>query len=65
MNESPMMTLNQVADYLKVHPSTIYRQMKKHGLPGFKIGRDWRYNREHIEQWCQQQERNGNGSSRA
>lgn len=60
MSDSPMMTLGQLAAYLKVHPSTIYRQLKKHNIPAFKIGRDWRFNRESIDKWrLEQQEQNG------
>jgi excisionase family DNA binding protein len=33
-----------LSEYLKVHPSTIYRQLKRGRLPAFKIGSDWRFN---------------------
>jgi excisionase family DNA binding protein len=38
-----------------VHRSTIYRLLKKGQLPGFKIGSDWRFNVEAIDQWRLQQ----------
>jgi excisionase family DNA binding protein len=47
-----ILTLENVADYLRVHPSTIYRMLKKKQLPAFKIGRDWRFNRESLDRWC-------------
>lgn len=47
----PLLTLENVAEYLRVHPSTIYRLLKKKQLPAFKIGRDWRFNREAIDRW--------------
>jgi excisionase family DNA binding protein len=53
---SEVMTLPEVAKFLKVHPSTVYRLLKKHKLTGFKVGRDWRWRREAIEQWCMKQE---------
>jgi excisionase family DNA binding protein len=34
--------------------STLYRLLKKQQLPGFKIGSDWRFNVEAIEQWRMQ-----------
>lgn len=49
--ESKVITLEQVAEYLKVHPSTIYRLLKRKELPGFKVGRDWRFNIESIDKW--------------
>jgi excisionase family DNA binding protein len=51
-NERPqVLTLDDVAEYLRVHPSTIYRLLKKKQLPAFKLGRDWRFNRESLDRW--------------
>ncbi len=50
-NLSPVMTVEQLADYLQVHPSTVYRLTKVRAIPAFKVGSDWRFNREHIDQW--------------
>jgi excisionase family DNA binding protein len=46
-----VMTLEEVATYLRVHPSTIYRLLKKRQLPAFKVGSDWRFNQESIDRW--------------
>jgi excisionase family DNA binding protein len=46
-----VMTLEEVAAFLRVHPSTIYRLLKKHRIPAFKLGSDWRFNQESIERW--------------
>jgi len=46
-----VLTVNELAEYLRVHRSTIYRLLKKGFLPGFKIGSDWRFNVEVIDQW--------------
>jgi excisionase family DNA binding protein len=46
-----VLTVNELADYLRVHRSTIYRLLKKGQLPGFKIGSDWRFNVEVIDEW--------------
>jgi excisionase family DNA binding protein len=51
-----VLTLDQVADYLKVHPSTVYRLLKKKQIPAFKIGADWRFNAESIERWVHERE---------
>ena len=53
---SHVMTLKEVADYLRCHQSTIYRLIKYHSLPGFKLGADWRFVREEIDRWCQTHE---------
>lgn len=44
-------TVDELADYLRIHRSTIYRLLRRHAIPGFKIGSDWRFNSEEIELW--------------
>jgi excisionase family DNA binding protein len=46
-----MLTVEDCAEYLRVHPSTIYRLVKKKELPAFKVGRAWRFTRESIDRW--------------
>jgi excisionase family DNA binding protein len=50
-----VLTVNKLSEYLRVHRSTIYRLLKKGQLPGFKIGSDWRFNVEAIDEWRLQQ----------
>jgi excisionase family DNA binding protein len=47
-----VMTLQEVADYLRVTRSTIHRLLKRNQIPAFRIGRHWRFNVEAIENWC-------------
>jgi excisionase family DNA binding protein len=51
-----VLTLEEVADYLKVHPSTVYRLVKKSQIPAFKIGSDWRFNQESVDRWMKARE---------
>ena len=46
-----VLRLTEVAEYLRVHPSTIYRLLKHKQLPAFKVGSDWRFNRASIDSW--------------
>ncbi len=46
-----VLTVRELSNYLRVHPSTIYRLLKKGQLPGFKVGSDWRFNIEAIDRW--------------
>src|SRR5258708_25095028 len=50
-SSTKVLTVNELAEYLRVHRSTIYRLLKKGQLPGFKIGSDWRFNVEVIDEW--------------
>lgn len=46
-----VMTVHEVAQFLRVHPSTIYRLLKAGKIPAFKVGSDWRFNLEQIDKW--------------
>jgi excisionase family DNA binding protein len=52
-----VMTLEEVAAYLRVHQSTVYRLLKAQSIPAFKLGSDWRFNQESIDKWIAQGER--------
>lgn len=54
MNEirpSPVMTLQEVAHYLQVSVSTIYKLAQLGELPGRKVGGRWRFARRSVEEW--------------
>jgi excisionase family DNA binding protein len=51
-----VMTLDEVAEFLHVHPSTVYRLLKGRSIPAFKVGSDWRFNSESIEKWVRKLE---------
>ncbi|MCK4883137.1 MAG: helix-turn-helix domain-containing protein [Candidatus Omnitrophica bacterium] len=46
-----VMNIKQVADYLGVHTSTIYKYAQRGTIPAFKIGSDWRFSAKHIDLW--------------
>jgi excisionase family DNA binding protein len=52
-----IMTVAELAQYLRVNRSTIYRLLKVRKLPAFKVGSDWRFNREQIDDWRRTQEK--------
>ncbi|MGO9453381.1 MAG: helix-turn-helix domain-containing protein [Candidatus Binataceae bacterium] len=49
--DDKVMTVIEVAEYLNVHPSTIYRLLRRKEIPAFRVGSDWRFNRESIDTW--------------
>jgi excisionase family DNA binding protein len=57
MAEREIMTLTELAEYLRVHQSTIYRQLKRREIPAFRIGSDWRFSRMQIDQWLEKKGR--------
>jgi len=46
-----ILTLQEVAEYLKLNEKTIYRLAQRGELPGFKAGGSWRFRRGDIEEW--------------
>ncbi len=44
----PIMNLQEVADYLKVSVTTVYRMAQKGRIPGIKVGRQWRFQQADI-----------------
>ena len=47
----PILTIKDVADYLKVNERTIYRLAASGDLPGFKVGNSWRFKQSELEQY--------------
>ena len=51
----PILTIKDVADYLKVNERTIYRLAASAELPGFKVGNSWRFKQSELEQYIASQ----------
>ena len=54
--ELSVLTVREVAGYLRVHQMKVYRLLREE-KPAFRVGRDWRFNREAIEQWISEQQK--------
>ena len=48
-----LMTLEEVATYLRVTKKTIYRLLKRGSIPASKVGHQWRFNKALIDEWLQ------------
>ncbi|MEK6529934.1 MAG: response regulator, partial [candidate division NC10 bacterium] len=54
MNPEPasdIFTVGEVAAYLKLPISTVYRLAERREIPGHKVGRQWRFQRTVIDEW--------------
>ena len=45
-NRDSVMTITELSTYLKVSKSTLYKLAQEGKVPGQKVGRHWRFNRE-------------------
>jgi excisionase family DNA binding protein len=46
-----IMTVAEVARYLQIHPATLYKLLRLHQIPAFKIGSDWRFEGAAVVKW--------------
>lgn len=46
-----VLTIDDLADYLKVSKSTLYKLAQSGKVPGQKVGKHWRFRKENIDQW--------------
>jgi excisionase family DNA binding protein len=51
-----IMTIKELADYLKIAEKTAYRFALEKKIPGFKVGGAWRFRKEEINSWIKEQE---------
>jgi excisionase family DNA binding protein len=45
------MTVDEVAEYLDLHPLTVRRLARDGEIPAFEIGRQWRVKRAILDRW--------------
>ncbi len=51
--KSKLLTIQEVADYLRLNRFTVYRLVECGDLPGFKVTDQWRFKTHDVEKWLQ------------
>lgn len=59
MEEEGLLTINDVAEYLKVKKRTIYDWVRKKRIPAIKTVGQWRFKRQEIDAWLKQGHESG------
>lgn len=59
-----LLTVKEVASYLKVNQTTIYRLLRKSEIPAFKVGGDWRFDVDRIDEWLRADDRGNDAAAR-
>lgn len=49
-----ILTIKEVADFLKLTEKTAYRLAADGKLPGFKVGGSWRFKQSDIDAWIEE-----------
>lgn len=52
-----ILTIKEVAEYLKIKEKTAYALAAKGEIPGFKVGGSWRFRREEIVEWTRKKQK--------
>jgi excisionase family DNA binding protein len=50
-----ILTIPEIAKYLKVTVRTIYKLAAARKIPAFKVGGSWRFSKAEIDQWIKKQ----------
>jgi excisionase family DNA binding protein len=56
MDERPggVLTIDELAAYLKIPKSTLYKLVREGKIPSQKIGRHWRFRKGAIDDWLEE-----------
>lgn len=55
--ETDIITIRELAAYLKMAEKTLYRLASEGAIPGFKVGGAWRFRKSEIDRWIVKQEK--------
>ncbi len=54
------LTIDELAKYLKLSQTKLYRMAQSVEIPASKIGSQWRFDREEIDEWVKNQRNSSN-----
>jgi excisionase family DNA binding protein len=49
--QEELLTAKEASKYLKISPRTLYRHIRKHQIPAFKLGGEWRFIKSELDKW--------------
>jgi excisionase family DNA binding protein len=49
--QEELLTAKEASKYLKISPRTLYRHIRKHQIPAFKLGGEWRFVKSELDKW--------------
>ena len=54
-HDHEILTLEEVALYLRLKPQTIYKWAQEKRIPAVKLGKEWRFRRGILDRWLDEQ----------
>jgi PTS system nitrogen regulatory IIA component len=53
--ENEILTIEEVATYLRLTPQTIYKWAQERRIPAVKLGKEWRFRKSIVDRWLDDQ----------
>jgi len=50
-------TVEEIAEYLRLHPYTIRKLARENKIPAFRVGGQWRFRKDEIDEWTRSRNR--------
>ena len=50
-----ILTLEEVAHYLRLKPQTLYKWAQEQRIPAVKLGKEWRFRKSILDRWLDEQ----------
>lgn len=54
--DANVLTVTELAKYLRMKPVTIYKHVEEGRIPAFKVGNRWRFKKSTIDKWIEEKE---------
>lgn len=54
-SDHEILTLEEVAHYLRLKPQTIYKWAQERRIPAVKLGKEWRFRKSVLDRWLDDQ----------
>ena len=51
MMEDRWLSVDEIADHLGIKRDTVYKWISERQMPGHKIGRLWKFNKQEVDEW--------------
>ncbi|MEA2031949.1 MAG: helix-turn-helix domain-containing protein [candidate division Zixibacteria bacterium] len=55
MNQPKWLTLDELAEYLRLGRTKLYQLAQEGTIPASKLGSQWRFDRDEIDEWMKKQ----------
>jgi excisionase family DNA binding protein len=51
MMEDRWLSVDEIAEHLGIKRDTVYKWISERQMPGHKIGRLWKFNKQEVDEW--------------